>query len=51
MPENADSETVAQILKRKKGTIKYAPLSPAPPRGETLQVKHGKASSERRGEE
>ena len=31
MPENADSETVARILKRKKGTIKYAPLSPGSP--------------------
>ncbi len=31
MPDNADAETVAAILARKKATIKYAALSPGSP--------------------
>ncbi|HEX4611361.1 MAG TPA: hypothetical protein VH092_24420 [Urbifossiella sp.] len=31
MPENFDHETVADILKRKRGKIKYAPLDPGSP--------------------
>lgn len=31
MPENADHETVADILKRKRSTIKRAPLDPGSP--------------------
>lgn len=31
MPENDDNETVAEILKRKKATIKQAPLDPGSP--------------------
>lgn len=31
MPENADTETVADILKRKRDKIKHAPLEPGSP--------------------
>jgi hypothetical protein len=31
MPENDDNETVADILKRKLGSIKQAPLDPGSP--------------------
>ena len=31
MPENDDNETVANILKRKKGSIKQPPLDPGSP--------------------
>ncbi len=31
MPENEDNETVADILKRKKGTIRQALLEPGSP--------------------
>ncbi len=43
MPDNADTETVAEILTRKLGSIKSAPLPPGSPSwddiaGETWQV-------------
>jgi hypothetical protein len=31
MPENDDTETVEEILKRKKSTIQQAPLDPSSP--------------------
>lgn len=31
MPDNAAAETVADILKRKRGTIRQAPLDPGSP--------------------
>jgi hypothetical protein len=31
VPENLDHETVADILKRKRGKIRYAPLAPGSP--------------------
>jgi len=37
MPENLDSETFGEILKRKKGIIKYAPLPPGSPSWETIK--------------
>jgi hypothetical protein len=54
MPENDDNETVDDILKRKKGTIKQAPLEPGSPswgdiRGETWRSINRKARQRKKG--
>ena len=54
MPENDDNETVGEILKRKKGSIKYPPLDPGSPswddiRGETWKSVKRKARRRKTG--
>lgn len=54
MPENLDSETVADILARKLGKIRQAPLEPGSPSwddilGETWQSIKRKAKARRTG--
>jgi hypothetical protein len=54
VPDNDDTETVADILKRKKGSIKQAPLDPGSPTwddimGETWQSVKRKARQRKPG--
>jgi hypothetical protein len=54
MPENDDNETVADILKRKLGKIRQAPLDPGSPSwddilGETWQSIKRKARQRKTG--
>ena len=54
MPDNDDNETVEDILKRKKGTIKQAPLEPGSPSwddilGETWRSIKRKARQRKKG--
>lgn len=54
MPDNDDAETVADILRRKKGSIKQAPLDPGSPswddiRGETWKTVKRKARQRKTG--
>lgn len=54
MPDNDDAETVADILRRKLGSIKQAPLDPGSPswddiRGETWQAIKRKARQRKTG--
>lgn len=54
MPDNDDNETVAEILKRKRGAIRQAPLPPGSPSwddilGETWKSVKRKAQQRKRG--
>ncbi len=54
MPENSDNETVADILKRKLGKIRQAPLEPGSPSwddilGETWRSIRRKARQRKTG--